>query len=1127
MATYKRYQKYQKYVNGEPTNEYKQGEYIDTGEYDSKSDCEGGAIYEWRDDLNSYICDSWHSYYKAYRYKSLDGGETWTKTGSSYQKGSLKEWESKECGWKLLERWVATGETKCLPNGDKGTEYIKQESRDMGETWHNTDPAEYKYEVLAGDHFSEECVLQMEPMTFEITVEEDDLEVWIEALCGKYVISESGKTEYLNYYINWGESDYHQKYSFATKKVGNILIGLNGYENVSANYGGNQPTGYVYDNPGTYTIKLWMPNMSIFGGIWKLKYGSGGMYLHCCGIHLLSEGFTYKIKSWGEIRSEYLQSINLVFTPLTEICPDNGFLSPLAANNSITRSFSYSYIAENYTDVNIADFFSGNQGAAGVYGHYLSCWNTQSYPRSTTYPSSAKINFDISNTLLTEIPEGMLDSCSNMVSIRMSYTKVPTLPATLFQNCTSLANIQDMFYKSEITEIPDGLFANCPIEYINYAFCYSKLQTFGANQWKNNPQANYAFYKCTDLNKVGGDLRVNGKYMNYMFAYCENFKQFLSPGSFEEVNGQYEAFVGAESMYAYSGVEGAIDPSQNFDYHKLINSMEMGGNLKNMFRGCNNLTGVNVDNPLTGNPLENYAISTDMSYMFADCQNIESVVLKIHSKSNTSLSISNMFRNCRKLKTINEDMFLEDSDIQAQYTFAGCVSLENYPKVGDKALWDYQCFYNAQLTPNHIEYHWTFLNCPLIDDVIPIEFGGWLLRAEQRILYPVKVELNFEDMPDSEYKSAAQNTTTITISGTLIDNIGKLCWVDWGDGTVDYSTSDSTFTHTTDTTEKQYITLWTSGSGWKLDTSTFANLKILDFGGCATPDFTRYYDFNDGPNYRNQKPRVIYLGKDSGSFLRLTEFPHIRVDWVKEINEDFLKYGTNINTFNPYDGFVKMHTIPPFLLKNLPNLTSISGIVSGTGSGGNANLSEVQVVDEIFEGITSVLSWNPFSATGRIYSANRTFKDSSVTDSRNLISVVVYGESMYENSTFNSKSRTTNLLNGKRMFANCKNILNFDQSVIVNNNGDYTEMFSDCSNLQSVDVIWIYPQCKSTETMNVDLTRMFQNCTSLSKAPSAYIYYTDRSKSGKLWEFPGIIGTECFKGCTQLQDYDEIPDDWK
>ena len=52
----------------------------------------------------------------------------------------------------------------------------------------------------------------------------------------------------------------------------------------------------------------------------------------------------------------------------------------------------------------------------------------------------------------------------------------------------------------------------------------------------------------------------------------------------------------------------------------------------------------------------------------------------------------------------------------------------------------------------------------------------------------------------------------------------------------------------------------------------------------------------------------------------------------------------------------------------------------------------------------------------------------------------------------------------------------------------------------------------------VNLTGCFKNCQYLTEIPKVGDKY--------LWEIPGLIGTECFRGCIKL-DQSIIPDDWK
>ena len=54
MAIYNRYIKLQKYVNGEPRDEYKTGDLVDTVEWETLQGCENGE--EWRKNGNT-ICE--------------------------------------------------------------------------------------------------------------------------------------------------------------------------------------------------------------------------------------------------------------------------------------------------------------------------------------------------------------------------------------------------------------------------------------------------------------------------------------------------------------------------------------------------------------------------------------------------------------------------------------------------------------------------------------------------------------------------------------------------------------------------------------------------------------------------------------------------------------------------------------------------------------------------------------------------------------------------------------------------------------------------------------------------------------------------------------------------------------
>lgn len=96
----------QKYVNGEPVEEYSQGELIDETVYDELSECnEGNAnpdeqidgyLYQWVTAEGEYVCDGTDKYTKEIQKVSTDGGISWQNTGKERQ-GILTEADSSDC----------------------------------------------------------------------------------------------------------------------------------------------------------------------------------------------------------------------------------------------------------------------------------------------------------------------------------------------------------------------------------------------------------------------------------------------------------------------------------------------------------------------------------------------------------------------------------------------------------------------------------------------------------------------------------------------------------------------------------------------------------------------------------------------------------------------------------------------------------------------------------------------------------------------------------------------------------------------------------------------------------------------------------------------------------------------
>ena len=107
MAIYRRFRVQRKYVNGQPTEEYRLGVEIDSTDYNSLEECNRGSDcteleYRWVDmeSADDYICEGTNKYKKQRKQQKCVTEEAWTNVYPyEYQKGELIEHDSVDCGY--------------------------------------------------------------------------------------------------------------------------------------------------------------------------------------------------------------------------------------------------------------------------------------------------------------------------------------------------------------------------------------------------------------------------------------------------------------------------------------------------------------------------------------------------------------------------------------------------------------------------------------------------------------------------------------------------------------------------------------------------------------------------------------------------------------------------------------------------------------------------------------------------------------------------------------------------------------------------------------------------------------------------------------------------------------------
>ena len=608
MSNYYKYEKYQKYINGVPADPpvYQRGELIGIEEYDNIADCESAAIYEWRVSSESdYICDGYSSYYKEYKYKSTDKGQTWTRTSQS-RKGALKSQYASECGWYLYERWVKTGVTRC--NGDDlQDEYKKQVSYDMGKTYVDTNPHQFKFETAEGGEFYKDCVLKREPLVYEITTLEDNVGIWIEL----YQTSDK-------YYINWGESE-----NIAEYKLNGKLIMLYDSKELGPNWWGC-PKNYVFEKAGTYQVKVWVGSVIEFGGVFRTERWNTNVDFEG---HRYTDKYTYKIKSWGGRPYSALNGFNFSNTPLTELCDDEQGVfrnSPLSSIGSATpRHYFYSV-------------YHGDYGSADY-----------------TVDLELGAAFTVAGTLLTEIPPNIFKYANKLAQVTFINTAISSIPDTLFSNCTGLQDINGAFENCPITSIPEGLFDGCPnLSNARTAFANTGITTV-PRLWhiSSSIDTSRMFFNCKSLVSIADDF---GQLTGDKVSMFENCTELISLGGLTLGRGYMSGMLAntkisefpANVWFNVSNGDSAAEMFRDCKELKAVSGVITGndiGSVQKMFYNSG-ITYVDVQFPDLLQSKENTLVE-----MFAYCKELNTVNNNMFNKDATALYPTRMFMGCVSL----------------------------------------------------------------------------------------------------------------------------------------------------------------------------------------------------------------------------------------------------------------------------------------------------------------------------------------------------------------------------------------------------------------------------------------------------------------------------------------------
>ena len=1054
MATYYKYEKYQKYINGVPQDEYKQGNLIGTGEYSSLQDCEEGAIYKWIDSGET-ICDGYKLCVKEIKQKSTDGGNTWVTT-SETRAGTVIDMWSTECGVVTLHRWNPTGKTIC-DGYNKETEYVYQVSYTMGTSWEDVEPRQTKGEIT--DTFADECILAAEPFTFTFDAGEEggqlELNTTISTLYsysaqdGPYGPPYSGSPHYYimywyaqaisKYAIDWGEGEEVQIQTVTKADI------------AEESYDTNKPVpdnpfikkhittsiklpNHIYRTGGVKTIKIW-GNISYFGCKQVKDFIHWGYPMYNSQLSITSEELLTLLKKQGilvgafkitQAKIEGYDNFNKVETTFTGTT-----FGTMDYDTFILLTHFDMSNSPNIVDPNPSDHFGFNQGRLRTF-IADNCRSLQWTP-------------DLHYL-------GRNDNSSKLTSIS-------------FKGCTNLKYVRsiEMYHSGGAsglnltTGYKKGVFEGClNIEQFNFDYDvyvnsidfkpYTKLRKITGNLLMDDTvySGQGQFYQfCKGLPELENieNLTLKGSCCEEAFMDCPKLK---SPCT-TIVWGSSDGYARLQYMYSNTGIV-TLDISKIYQNETDPNYLDCTG----MFQLCSELTTV------TNSLQVNQHVKSQWSFnsMFEACSNLTTISPIFKDKTDLP-SLHSMFKDCN-IQTIPNNMFnssYEGVENTPTEMFANNVNLTNYPVFNGLPMWKMPPFFFTGITWTH-----AFSGCPLIANKVPIQWGGILGGDPAKF----KIEIPIENYTFRYSNYTENDMSVITLKSDGAEGIstnGELLFPNAGIYTLEvYYTGQNTFSVTIP------------------DNTT----EILDWGNAIDIEWDSF------PDYPYSNP-VLYFN--------VTKLPY-----GKNL---FQRYGT-INGYleggqGGHSIWYKVKNITDVddnILQNCGSVTKLGKEMWGGYSSFNMSLSEQKYTAMLsyltnLSEVHRLFDWNneviaTFTTTCGIFKNNPGLT--------NIEEAFAY--SKLQTIPADEFSNNKELVNVSKVFLNSTELTNMPNFLENKKITNFSQAFDGCSKLTG-----------STPTDE-----------------NGYKLWQRAGKQG----YPATInGEHCFRGCTQLDDYDEIPSNWK
>ena len=1155
MTTYNRYQKLQKYIDNVPQNEYKQGELIGEVEYETLEECEGRLQYRWVISETKTICTGYDLYSLEVRQISKDGGITWKDTDETRTGPLIEKW-SKECGVVTQYRWHPTGVNKC-EGMHLAAQSIYQKSEDMGNTWENVIPIQYKYDVT--DIFSDECVMQSKPLTFQINVPDDGQGHYLEelSLTSSNRLAITLRQIYHDcapIYSSYGELRGYWNY-FYTQYYDCAYVLVDYDDDVEGTWEYNteeHKTAQMASISGSYCDS----KLPVF--ITEPAKIDTSPFTVIIPRHLYSTPGVKTIRIWG-----YPTDVNFGDNIVTIL--DYGDQNPTPQDRGFLGAYKgmeVFHIASAYKPWKIVNY--SNNVKIGDYKDYFTELTTFNlYDSSTTlHGEIIAENFTLTNCPNVTIP---WEIKSNVVKIE-NCDSINSLALSNNERCT----IQDCDGLTTIEGITDTLnISNCPnVEDLSGVTVNTNLSLTNIEGLKYPPTVTEAVLSidgCLNLENLnlGGKVTVSQK-LNFL----PNVKSITGDWT---VNTD-GAFEGMTSLTDISQM--AVNTRSNL-FKDCINIPEMPAlvrlttNSDYMFENTA-ITSVDLSkfesvnkcqfiSPFKGcditevtNSFPDLVKGTEISGMFYGMPNLKSVPA-VFKNQTTSIIFDGMFANCNITSIDNEffKYYFTDGVFPTIAVFAENPNLSTYPVQYGLPMWKWPAFYDGVIT-----YTGNFYNTKISDP------EGWVNIC--KVDYDLEItEIYFSSHSPSVRDSYLEGFNYFSPEGKRYSSAyllrNPLCYTTRD--TLDIRITDNGYSHRPNVSISK-IYDWGLTTDTNCHTGLSSTLTTVPLGKKLYKDLTSFIGYQKLPNSITHLPEGFF---DNAVVLSEASYLGWSLDeesWLNSIRSmSALTTLTYANTYKtrPDSSDVDVYNrYTTFDISNSPNIENLQRAFynSNITSIKDFNPSKVTNLSWTFYGNAVTEIDNSFNNMIQVTSAGSVLGGNPITTIKNsfngwshgnysAVSIVnsyngvldtsgEYVEKGIVNSYNNSKATSTGIESGVELIRDSFNNISSFPTIPTSVKRIEGRCFE---NIPATSVASMFANHTNLQTIPNDLFSTNKDITNFNTCFSGCSNLTGSSpvdENGyKLWERAGkegyptsISGTNCFAKCYKLDDFINIPIAW-